>query len=417
MRVNPTSSGNGLHLQRGILLVLIVVVLIAAWNYWLPTVEDYFNMQTKPPYPPNVDFLAYYRAGERFELGQDPYYWGTPDPEEGNYSDFLYPPTFLPFFSLLARLDYDPSRLIWLGLNSLCFLAAFLSLTMAMEREKRLVFLTFGSLLVVGSYPILLHIRNGQSDLLVIGLVLIGVSAYWRGRRWVAALFFALSTLLKVSPVLFLVTFAVFMTDLAFLTIFTGLVLGIVLLSFTLVPPSLYWGYLQSVLPEVSSGTAYWLNQSLLKFFGDTPLLARGISAAGFLAFTLFAWWLRSRFDHKQRLPGDPIGSGQFVPEAVFLMNLLVILIFAGKAWSMTYVWTILPSALLLTELVYRRARRWYFALIGAGVVLMTSKVYGYVLLDSLNLVGSILVLCGLVVWLFNPRSAFHSMIELPNAE
>lgn len=408
MQGKPASGGESRPLQRGMILVLLVVVLLAGWNYWLPTAEDFFNMQTKPPYPPNVDFMAYYRAGERFELEQNPYFWGRPDLEEGNYSDFLYPPAFLPFYSLLARMDYDQARLAWLVLYFLCFLIAFFSLTMALEREKRILFLTLGAALVVGSYPLLLHIRNGQSDLMVIGLVMIGMTAYWRGSRWAAALFFALGTLLKVSPVLFLITFVLFLTDIAFLGTFVGLLAGVVLLSFVWVPPSLYLGYLQTVLPEVSSGTSYWLNQSLLKFVDGSPSLAKLVSAAGFLGFALFAWWLGSRFQREEKIPGEHVGSGRFVPEAVFLMNLLVILIFAGKAWSMAYVWTILPSALLLTELINRSVKPGYLALMGVGVVLLTAKVYGYVVLDSLNLIGSVLVLGGLVVWILNPEAVFN---------
>jgi hypothetical protein len=388
--------------QRGMVLVLLLIFVVVGWNYWLPTAEDYFNHETKPPNPPNVDFLAYYRAGQRFEQGKNPYYWGAPDLEQGNYSDYLYPPTFLPFYGQLARLDYAYARRAWIALYGLMFVTAFLSMMASLERAKRLTFLTIGLALTVSSYPLLLHIRNGQSDLLVISVVLIGMTAYWRGWRWLAALCFAVGTLLKVSPALFLITFVVFFADFAFLAAFLGLVIGLVVVSFALVSPALYWDYLVSVLPEVSHGTSYWLNQSILKFIGENPLLAKAVSVLGFLAFTLFILWLSSRFKREDKSPKHYIGSGRFIPEAVFCINLLIILIFVGKAWSMAYVWTILPSALLLTELIHRRARLWYFAVMGFGIFLMTSKVYGYIVLQSLNLIGGILVACGLTYWLIS---------------
>jgi hypothetical protein len=388
-------------------LILLVILVIVAWNYWLPTVEDYFNLQTKPPNPPNVDFLAYYRAGERFGAGQNPYYWGEPDLEQGNFSDYLYPPTVLPFFRLFSRLDYESARHVWLGLNGLSYLAAFSTMALALGREKRISFVLTGLALTIGSYPLLLHIRNGQSDLLVIGLVLIGVTTYWRERRWIAALCFALASLLKVSPALFLITFVLFFADFGFLAAFLGLIIGAVILTLPWIPHALYWDYALSVLPEVSRGTSYWLNQSLLKLVGENPSLAKMISALGILGFAIFVWRLSSRVRPEENRRRFFLGSDAFTGEAVFLMNLFVILIFVGKAWSMAYVWTILPSALLLAECIHRRARLWYLVLLGAGIFLVTSKVYGYIALDSLNLIGSVLLVCSLALWLLHPERIF----------
>jgi uncharacterized membrane protein len=398
------SAENSLLSPQGMVFILLITLVVVGWNYWLPTVEDYFNLQTKPPYPPNVDFLAYYRAGERFAQGQNPYYWGEPDLELGNYSDYLYPPTYLPFYRLLSTLDYDHARHVWLALCAFGFLTAFLSMTLMLDRDKRSTFLTTGLALMIGSYPLLLHIRNGQSDLLVISLVLLGLAAYWRGRCWIAALCFALATLLKVSPALFLITFVVFLADFGFLAVFLGLIAGAVVVSFLWVPPALYWNYLLSVLPEVSRGTSYWLNQSMLKFFGEDPLLAKGISASGFVAFTLFVWWLSARIHRETKRPGIDVGTSEFTPKAVFIMNLFVILIFIGKAWSMAYVWTILPAALLLTECIHHRVRLWYFFFVGSGIFLVSSKVYGYVVLDSLNLIGSVVMVFSLALWVLHPR-------------
>ena len=88
-------------------VVSLILILTVGWNYWLPLAEDFFNLQTKPPSPPNVDFLAYYIAGARFERGDNPYYWVMPDPEGIVLSDYLYPPTMLPLYTLFSNMEYE----------------------------------------------------------------------------------------------------------------------------------------------------------------------------------------------------------------------------------------------------------------------------------------------------------------------
>jgi len=83
-------------------------------------------------------------------------------------------------------------------------------------------------------------------------------------------------------------------------------------------------------------------------------------------------------------------------------MNLLVVLLFAGKAWSMAYVWTILPSALLLTYLLHTRSKTWYLVVVSIAIFLLTSKVYGFPVLESLNLFGNLILSTCLAALLLN---------------
>jgi hypothetical protein len=126
--------------------------------------------------------------------------------------------------------------------------------------------------------------------------------------------------------------------------------------------------------------------------------LAPAISAVGFGSFAAFAYWIGKRHTAEQRRPGWPLGSGTLESESVFLMNMAVILVFPGKVWSMGYVWMILPMALFLAHLLDQPIRRWYLTLCGAAAVLLVSKIYGYPILDSLNLFGSALLLIALSV-------------------
>lgn len=397
----PSIQRNRFQQQNWVLSVVsLLVIMVVSWNYWLPTAEDYFNLHTKSNLPPNVDFLAYYTAGWRFESGANPYYWANTDPEAQDFAEYLYPPTFLPFYLQLARLEYESARLLWVGIYAISYIMAFLVLLLTMKKEIRLTFLVLGLILTIASYPLLLHIRNGQSDVLVISICLIGFVVHSRGHKVASAALFAIATLLKVSPVLFLVYFVIFLQDLRFGVSFCIATAVLILLSLLVVPLEFYADYFVNILPYVSGGTSYWLNQSILKFFAENETLAKVISSVGFGLFALFAWFLARKIASLERSPRVPLGENGFIAEGVFLMNLLVILIFAGKAWSMSYVWTILPSALLLALLLDARPKEWYLGVVVLAVFLLTSKVYGFPFLDSLNLYGSVILMGCLALWL-----------------
>jgi hypothetical protein len=54
--------------------------------------------------------------------------------------------------------------------------------------------------------------------------------------------------------------------------------------------------------------------------------------------------------------------------------------------------------ALFLTYLLHTPVRRWYVGLAAATAVLLVSKIYGYPVLNSLNLLGSAMLL-GVLAW------------------
>ena len=385
-----------------LIIPAITLVIIIGWNFWLPMAEDFYNLVTpadenRQVVLRNVDFFAYYNGGARFEDGANPYYYG--EPELRHFSDFIYPPTMLPIFSLISRMEYDPARLFWLGLNSMSYVLCFMLMLLAAKQEIRQAFLAGGLILTTASFPLLMHIHNGQADVLVISLVLIGYTIYIKGFKTASAGLFALAALIKVSPVLFLIFFVIFLRDYRFLVSFCLWASGIVLISLLMVPIDLYRDYIFQVLPEVSKGTSNWLNQSIVKYVpASQSWLAQVISLGGLGAFSLFAWRLSRRYPADQRKPGRMLGETDSISESVFFLNILIILILAGRVWSMAYVWTILPSALLVARLLDRRTRPWYFALSCLAVFLLDSKVYGYPILDSTNLWGSLLMFSILVI-------------------
>jgi len=391
--------------RRNLELAVLVLALAVAWNFWLPLAEDFYNDVTEANALrnrdlQNVDFFAYYLAGARFADGQNPYYFDQG--QERLYAEYVYPPTYLPLYRALSRLPYDQARLLWLGL----YLAGYAGLAVVVNRaalpEHRSTLLALTALLTFTSFPFLMHIHNGQSDVFVLILLLLGWTVYARGAWLPASILFALATLAKVNPALFLVYFGLYRRDARFALGFSLTCAAVGLASLAFVPASLYRDYLFDVLPQVTRGTAYWPNQSLLRFVPEgQDWLAPIVTAVGLGLFAWMAAWLGRRHSALQRQPGWPLGAGTWVSESLFWMNMAVILVLSGKAWSMAYVWMILPMALFLTYLLHQPIRAWYLGLTAAAALLLSSKIYGYPLLDFLNLLGSLLLLVVLGLWIF----------------
>jgi hypothetical protein len=80
----------------------------------------------------------------------------------------------------------------------------------------------------------------------------------------------------------------------------------------------------------------------------------------------------------------------------------------------MAYVWMIFPAALIVTRLVNYRPKIWYLILICVSVFLLESKVYGYPILDSLNLWGSLILSMLLVISLTKEAWAFDEILNDP---
>jgi len=387
----------------------IVILLVFAWNYWLPTAEDFYNMvtrgeETRQNDLTNVDFFVYYNTGSRFERGEDVYFFDAPVRGE-TFSQYWYPPTLLPIYGLLSRLPYDIARLVWLMAYSLCYLLTFgLMLVSVQARLRlRLFFITLG--LTLTSAPLLAHIHVGQADVFMGCLVMSGFLFYTRQHKVLAAVLFALAAFLKVSPVFYLAFLVLFLRDFRFLFRYCVVCVGICLLSLIWVPFHFYPEYLFQILPEIGHGTSIWMNQSLLKYLAEQRSAAQLTALVGMLSMAVFLAFLGSRFSQTARIPHAPISRAALVPLSAFLLNMLAILIFAGRLWSMAYTIAIMPSALLLVLLFETDHSSTLKTLFCLGVILMNAKIYGYPLLDSMNLWGAILTACLLVFLLLQRDS------------
>jgi hypothetical protein len=238
-----------------------------------------------------MDFAAYYTAGEALNRGLDPYVnQVTADPPlwDGvarySHSRFLYPPLAAHLFRPLASLPYATAKSLWTVLGILTT-AGSLTIAAWMIGCKRITPLAWVwiATATAGFHPLLTHLERGQIDTFTLLLLMtsIGLMIYPQrpradadpsdlvedhGRRLepaslAAGLLLALATLLKLHIGLILP----FLIVRKRWSIATTYVAGLALIGVTslLVSPGLSRTYIAQHLPRVSvygeAGTAEML--------------------------------------------------------------------------------------------------------------------------------------------------------------
>jgi hypothetical protein len=405
--------------DRSILILSIGLCLLIGWVFWLPAAQTAYFFRYEPNYP-NPDFVAYYVAGQAFDKGYNPYldnHAADPtlfDVRPDGFSRFIYPPTLLPFYSILGKLSYKYARAIWAGLNLLMIVAAYLTLIFQSKKEDRLPFFIIGASLLLTSQPLIFHIQQGQVDMFVAGLGLFAYAAYQRKRKLLSAILLAIAVFTKLSPVILLATFIFYNRDLEYLLKFCLVFAGIFALSLIVVPFNLYSDFVTLVLPVISSGRGFFVNQSLIRLVASGDLAPKILSLVGFGGFTLFAWWRGSKA-HKA---ADNFYPSMLAPDkwmgAIFLMNVLIMLLFSGVAWHMAFVWVIIPAALVLSRF-YRSSHTWWISIFLIACILVNSTVDEPLYLQSLNMIGGSLMLVTLFILILFPKISLKKSETLEN--
>lgn len=182
----------GLLAASGLALVLLSGFVVAA-------IDESLQM----------DFAAFYTAGEALNHGDSPYTNGTdrePPVWDGiapyRHSRFLYPPLAAALFQPLARLPYQVSKTAW-TLLGLCAIAVSVWLVNRLFMLHRAPGPMLGFLACVGLYaPLYAHVERGQIDGLTL-LLLTAASAGFRSRqastRMGAGALVAVATLFKLQ--------------------------------------------------------------------------------------------------------------------------------------------------------------------------------------------------------------------------
>ena len=398
------------YLWFGLALLAFAMIVI---TFWLPAENRYFDYQTRS-HGYNWDFHVYYAAGHDWALGMDPYadQWLSPTVHSAarpirfkrqQTLRFIYPPTLLPAYRWIAHLPYRKARVDWRDLNFV-LLATAAAVAVVFERGRRLE--VGATLLLLGalSFPILYHVREGNIDMIVAGLATSGFLLYGRSRSWPSALLFALAAVVKVTPLLVVAALIVYYRDWRFL-LKTALLLGaVVALSLVFVPLH-YYREAAAVLFLRSQSMPGAVNQSLMRWLHRFPSAPRYVSLAAYACLLGGLAWM----GRKAGASAASVGRRGEAPNVcIFALTVFVMLLFTPIAWIWTYVWIIVPAAMLLMGR-QRLGSLWARFVLLAAVALMSAPIRprGGPLLDSLTMIGGTLALGCLVAYaVFTSASA-----------
>ena len=380
-------------------ILLSGLLLALFFYYFLPAVQGWFNLVNPTFNIENIDFYAYYIAGRSFISGADPYTSNL------FHQVFIYPPTFLPAYAQLARQDYQTARHLWMMVYLLFFsLAVFLFLKRVRPQNRSKVFFIIGLIFLV-SFPLQYLIRQGQVDLIVGSISFCSLLLYLDKKHNWSALCLAAATLIKMNPLFLMITFFLFFRDWKYLLRYLAALGSFFLVSLIFIPFDWYRIYFTSILPSMSVGNDYHLQQTLARFFPGSSTKTRLLTILGNGGFAILAVFLGGKLKNQVKF----IRSGQINPQtemfalAFFFANCIVTLITSASAWIMTYTWFILPSAWAVW-LAYKHISPWLTSLLVVSVIMIHGHLAFF---NELNLTGACICLVCLLLILFLPQT-FH---------
>jgi|SRR5208282_6079001 len=345
-------------------IILLAICFWIFWNSW----ATWFLWRTVAPLynPAETSFGAYYAAGQYWLTGRNPYVG----------LGFVYPPASLPFFGLFGLLNFNVAAPLWAVVSLSVFVLAFLAILLTLKGRERALFLSIGILLFLTSFPYQQELLFNQINLLVASISILSLVSQKIGRKFSSSLLLSAATLLKGPPILLLIYFVLFRRDLRYLAYFSISTVGMVGLSLLAVPVNLYQYYFTHIATSLSvaSTASAGTNQSVLGYMSNVGLryLTPIVSLACVGLFAFFAFYVSSK-----KFPYTP-DKQNIRADAMFLMNILVMLLFVSRAWIQDYVWVILPLALVLSSLLILDVKLAYLALMGFETVLLNSNPLGF---------------------------------------
>src|SRR5438132_5539965 len=163
---------------------VMVLAVVCLRTLWQPRVHS--------TYP------IFITAARNWLAGQDIYYKGNAPP--GGLDDFRYSPLAAPLLTPLAFLSDNIGGVLWRLLNAAALVGGLFWCGRSVFQElltprQRLLFFLLVLPLAAGNF------NNGQSNPLVLGLVLASVAAAAECRWNIAAVCIALASLLKIYPI------------------------------------------------------------------------------------------------------------------------------------------------------------------------------------------------------------------------
>jgi hypothetical protein len=342
-----------------------MVSLWAIWNGWATFFLFLIAWVTISNPATMYDFANLYAEGKWWLSGI------SPGAHVLSYP-YAYPPSSLPFFGLFAQFSYGFAAQLWTAMSLGVFIVALLSTAVTLKVNRRYLFVSIAALLFFTSYALRAELQLGQINLFLEGLTVLSLVAHRSEHSRVSATLLAIGTLLKGSPVLFLLYFVVFYRDFRYLIHFLESTVAILGLSLLVVPIQLYWIWMTNVFPTLFVSANLSINESLT---GPISLSGLGyltpiVFAAGICLFVAFAYRLSPNALSKLSAPQT------LTADAMFLMNSLVLLLLGTRCWPQDYVWTILPTALFLSTLLVENVKTSYAVAVGVAALLFNFDTY-----------------------------------------
>ncbi len=159
-----------------------------------------------------MDFSAFYTAGEALNAGLSPYQnhvQASPGIWDGvdryQHSRFLYPPLVATLFQPVAHLPYHVAKVAWMVVGLLALIGALLLAMrlIGVRLSEPAAWITW--LVALTFHPLLTFLERGQIDSLTLLLLTAAIALLCtRRREGTAGLLIAAATLLKLHTVLLL---------------------------------------------------------------------------------------------------------------------------------------------------------------------------------------------------------------------
>jgi len=409
-----------------------------------------------------LDFSAFYTAGESLNAGLSPYknYVETrPEIWDGfntyKHSRFLYPPLVAEFFRPFTLLPYHTAKYLWIYLSFILILASVFLAFKASDIKMNMQSVLLALLLLFLFHP-LIKLLDGQINGITLFLVILGIYLISRKKyEWFAGALFAIAALLKLHNVL-LLPFVLLSGERRVLGGFAAGAAIIFAATLILCGPNLTLTYITSEFPRIAvhgeGGTddmrldksvisALGLEDGLTEKDGRTyPFSRRGFHWAEYatLVHTPVGDFIRSFMSEFRLYSSQSIAAViiflsffSFIVLKVWnkkseifnnrnnnfmywQLALLVVPLSAPLTWDSNTIWLIplLPVLISWQKIFQTSMQRFSFLLISIGMVVIgvpNFSPYPYIVpfgfMKGIGkfqyVIGEIIVFAGLVIFLF----------------
>lgn len=268
--------------MRGRDVPFLMMAIYAA--VWFATMRLYWDIHESPIR--GSDFSSYYTAGRLVLDGQaDALYQVAPqdsilgDATDGPWAGagrsagvprqhyYIYPPFFAILFAPLSMLSYAAALEVWLALD-LALLALFMFLY-SKTRGEDLTFAEKAFMVAAALFeflPLIWAMAIGQTSLIVLALLAGTLLTWKRGRDVAAGVLLGLAVSIKLTPAL-LSVFFLWRGRPKIAWVSLAVFAGTQIASIAALGWEPHRAFYMDVIPSMSGGTCYFLNQSLGAFF------------------------------------------------------------------------------------------------------------------------------------------------------